>query len=152
MRLVHQMEILLREWTVHSQCVGGGDTDLKDRSTDWGSFVDVERLRDPLKDWKVNVGEISARCGRELLLPPVVLLGLLQYLCQSLRHSGFLAFESRVFSIEGGIPLKALSFHQVDLNRHHISKVLSIRGCHIQDPSAKKMFTLRLRAGKHKLT
>ena len=84
----------MRVMTVHRQCVGGGDTDLKDRSTDWGCFVDVERLRDPLKDWKVNVGEISARGGRELLLPPVVLLRLLQYLGQSLRHPGFLAFES----------------------------------------------------------
>ena len=135
----------MRVMTVHSQRVGGGDTDLKDRSTDRGCFVDVERLRDPLKDWKVNVGEISARGGWELLLPPVVLLRLQQYLGQSLRHPGFLAFESRVFSIEGGVPLEALSFHQVDLNRHHVSKVLSIRGCHIQDPSAKKKFISRFR-------
>ena len=124
--------------------MGGGDTDLKDRSTDGSCFVDVERLGDALENWKMNICQISARCWWKLLVAPVVLLRLLQYLCQSLRHPGFLAFESRVFSIEGGVSSEAFSFHQVDLNRHHVGKVLSICGCHIQNPPTKKMFILSL--------
>ena len=125
-------------------------TNLKDICTDGSCFVDIERLGDPLKDWKVYVGEVSARGGRELLLAAVVLLRLLQDLGQPLSHPGLFALEGGHLSIEGGVSSEALSFHQVDLDWHHVSKVLSIRSCHIQDPSAKSICTWEL--WKSKLT
>ena len=129
---------------------GGGDTDLKDRSTDGSCFVDVERLGDALENWKMNICQISARCWWKLLVAPVVLLRLLQDLGQPLSHPGLFALEGGHLSIEGGVSSEALSFHQVDLDWHHVSKVLSIRSCHIQDPSAIRIFTWEL--WKSKLT
>ena len=66
--------------------------------------------------------------------PPVVLVRLGHHLRQPLGHGGRPAVELDHLTVQRLVPEVPLGLHQVDIDRHDVGKVLTVRGRHVDHP------------------
>ena len=89
-----------------------------------------------MEDRIVNIGNISTGDRRKIFVIPscIVHLRLLEDLLQPLGHVAGPAVEDGVPAVHGVVPPEPLRLHQVDFDGHHVSKVLTVSGGHVEDP------------------
>ena len=99
-------------------------------------LIDVEGAGKPLEDGEVDVGQVpAAHPGEHILtVASIALICTLHHLPQSLSNVGCPALEHGISSLHAGVPPESLRLNEINLYRHHIGKVLTVRGRHVEHP------------------
>ena len=99
-------------------------------------LIDVEGAGKPLEDGEVDVCQVpAAHPGEHILtVASIALIRTLHHLPQSLSNVSCPALEHGISSLHAGVPPEPLRLNEINLYRHHIGKVLTVRGRHVEHP------------------